>query len=366
MLSQLNTVTLTQSLELDCGRALDEFTIAYETYGKLNADKTNAILVCHALTGNSHASGKYHKDDEKFGWWDNMIGVGKPIDTNEYFVVCSNVLGSCYGTTGPSSINPATNQPYHLDFPVITVADMVNVQRYLMDYLTIDCWLSVLGGSLGGMQALYWATAYPDRVCSIIPLATTAQTSPQAIAFDWVGRESIMSDKQFNKGKYDKDQPPEKGLATARMLGHITYLSRQGMSRKFGRRLQESDDFGFDFNYDFAIESYLNYQGRQFVEHFDANSYLYITRAMDYFHLANEEELKKITANILLISFSSDWLFPPSESEELVALFQKIGIAMTYCEIETDEGHDAFLLKNDILERTISSFLNVEYSKVKK
>ena len=361
MISELKTVIFDEDLVLECGKTLEQFCVVYETYGKLSDKKDNAILVCHALTGGAHAAGKYSKDDKKSGWWDNLIGEEKPLDTNKYFVVCSNILGSCYGTTGPSSINPKTNKPYNLDFPVITVADMVNVQNYLMRYLELDCWLCVVGGSLGGMQALSWAISYPDKVRSVIPLATTAQTSPQAIAFDWVGRESIMSDENFNEGKYDKEAFPERGLAIARMLGHITYLGRQAMKQKFGRSLQETDSLSFDFKYNFAIESYLNYQGRQFVERFDANSYLYITRAMDYFNVNDEKLLAKIKANLLIISFSSDWLFPPSEAEELVAVLQKIGLPLSYCQIKTDDGHDAFLLDNPVLNKAISYFINAQY-----
>ena len=363
-----------EGLQLCCGSILKNIDVAFETYGKLNDDASNAVLVCHALTGSANAAGKHKEDDKKPGWWDTMIGPGKAFDTNEYFIVCSNILGSCNGTTGPASINPETDQPYNLDFPVITVSDMVNTQYRLMKHLKIDKWLSVAGGSLGGMQALQWAVTYPDCVHSVMPIATTSMLSPQSIAFDWVGREAIMSDNNFKDGKYTKDELPEKGLAISRMLAHITYLSETGMREKFGRRLQEMDEYNFDFTFNFQVESYLKYQGSQFVNRFDANSYLYITRAMDYFNLSNEfnaegdlaKVLERAKASFLIVSFSSDWLFPPYQSVEIVKALQKCRREVNYCEIQSDYGHDAFLLEDDVLGSIVRNFLGSQqefYSK---
>ena len=352
-------------LQLRCGKSLPELTVGYECYGELNEKKSNAILLCHALTGDAHAAGKYHEDDPKPGWWDTMIGPGKAFDTNQYYVVCSNILGSCYGTTGPSSINPETGQAYKLDFPMITISDMVNAQHELMKDLQIDKWLLVTGGSLGGMQALQWSVAYPDKVHACLPVATTASLSPQAIAFDWVGREAIRSDKDFNDGDY-QEKLPESGVSVARMLAHITYLSEESMNQKFGRELQESKDYNFEFNYDFKVESYLNYQGAQFVNRFDANSYLYITRAMDYFHLAEEGEgsldkaMDKTSCRFMIISFSSDWLFPPSQSMTVVKALQANKREVSYCEVQSDYGHDAFLLEVDSLGDLVRHFLHYQ------
>ena len=363
-----------EGLQLCCGSILKNIDVAYETYGTLNEDASNAVLICHALTGSANAAGKHNAEDKKPGWWDTMIGPGKAFDTNEYFIVCSNILGSCYGTTGPASINPETNEPYSLDFPVITVSDMVNTQYRLMKHLKVEKWLAVAGGSLGGMQALQWAVTYPDCVHSVMPIATTSMLSPQSIAFDWVGREAIMSDTNFKDGKYTKDALPEKGLAISRMLAHITYLSETGMREKFGRRLQEMDEYNFDFTFNFQVESYLKYQGSQFVNRFDANSYLYITRAMDYFNLSNEfnaegdlaKVLERAKASFLIVSFSSDWLFPPYQSVEIVKALQKCRREVNYCEIQSDYGHDAFLLEDDVLGNIVRNFLGSQqevYSK---
>ncbi|MCM8535620.1 MAG: homoserine O-acetyltransferase [Lentisphaeraceae bacterium] len=355
------------ALKLRCGSTLRNVSIEFETYGTLNEAKSNAILVCHALTGSAHAAGKHSEDDRKPGWWDSMIGPGKAFDTDKYFLVCSNILGSCYGTTGPTSINPDTNKPYNLDFPMITVADMVDTQHRLMQHLEITKWLSVAGGSLGGMQALQWAVTYPDAVHSVMPIATTPMLSPQSIAFDWVGREAVMSDSNFKNGEYTKDALPETGLSISRMLAHITYLSEAGMREKFGRRLQEMDEYNFEFTHNFQIESYLRYQGSQFVNRFDANAYLYITRAMDYFNLSMEDPegklenvLDKATASFLIISFSSDWLFPPYQSMEIVKALMKCRREVTYCEIESDYGHDAFLLEDDTLGDMVRNFLKTQ------
>src|SRR5438552_3947505 len=274
------------SIALDSGATLAPVDVAYETYGALNASKSNAILVLHAFSGDAHAAG-ISPETGKPGWWDNMIGPGKAFDTNRYFVICSNVLGGCRGTTGPASINPATNVPYAMSFPVITVGDMVRLQKMLVDWFGIPRLLTVSGGSMGGMQALEWAVAHPDRVVTAIPIATTARHSAQQIAFNEVGRQAVMADPDWNEGNYHGRQPPARGLAVARMVGHITYMSDESMREKFGRRLRGKEKFGFDFGVDFEVESYLRYRGNQFVSRFDANSYLYITKAEDYFDLTN-------------------------------------------------------------------------------
>ena len=351
------------TLTLRSGKVLPEVTVCYEAYGTLSEKKDNAILICHALTGDAHAAGKHSEDDKKPGWWDVLIGPGKAVDTNKYFVVCSSIIGSCYGSTGPESINPETGKIYGLDFPMITIADMVDAQKHLMDHLTIDKWLAVLGGSLGGMQALQWSVSYPDKLQACMPIATTAHLSPQGIAFDWVGREAILHDPNFKDGEYSKDALPEKGLSIARMLAHITYLSEESMNRKFGRGLQEMDTYNFEFSHNFQVESYLKYQGTQFVNRFDANSYLYITRAMDYFDLAAEGEgslakaMAKTKADFLIVSFTSDWLFPTSHSREIVEALQECRKPVTFCEIESDAGHDAFLLEFETLGGMVGNFL---------
>ena len=349
-------------LELDCGRVLAPVNIRYETYGELNSKKNNAVLILHALTGDAHVAGYHNKSDKKPGWWDDMVGPGKPFDTEKYFIVCTNVIGGCMGSTGPSSVNPATGNPYNLDFPFITIGDMVKAQKRLMEYLKIDKWLSIAGGSMGGMQALQWAVDYPDAVGSVMAIATTTRLSPQGIAFDWVGRQAIMSDPKWNNGEYG-DNVPEQGLAIARMVGHITYLSDESMDRKFGRRLQEKESNSFDFGMNFQVESYLEYQGQRFVERFDANSYLYISRAMDYFDLAEKAggDLNKVLENVespfLVVAFSSDWLFPSSHSEKLVKALRNNNTDVTYCNIQSVYGHDAFLLEIDELGKLVSGFL---------
>jgi len=347
-------------LQLDCGRSLPEVNISYETYGELDDSKSNAILVCHALTGNSHLAGRHSPDDSAVGWWNCMVGPGKPFDTDQYFIVCSNVIGGCMGSTGPCSINPDTGKPYRMDFPVITIADMTRGQKKLMEHLGIGKWLSVVGGSMGGMQALQWSVSYPESVGSVMAIATTSHLSPQAIAFDWVGRLAIMSDPAWNNGNYEDDLP-ESGLAIARMLGHITYLSDESMRRKFGRRLQEKENYSFDFSKDFQIESYLEHQGHQFVERFDANSYLYMTRAMDYFDLAPDGDLREAFAQsnspFLVVSFSSDWLFPPENSREIVKALRNNNIEVSYCEMESAYGHDAFLLETETLGGLMADYL---------
>lgn len=351
------------ALELDCGRKLRSVTIRYECAGKLAPEKDNAILILHALSGDAHVCGRHHPDDRKPGWWDEMVGPGRPIDTDEYFVVCSNVIGGCSGSTGPRSVNPETGRRYNLDFPVITIRDMVRAQKRLTEHLGIGRWLAALGGSMGGMQALEWAVTYPELIKCAIPIATTAQLSPQSIAFDWVGREAIKYDPKWQDGDYEPDKVPADGLATARMLAHITYLSDESMSRKFGRELQEKAAYGFDFQRDFAVESYLEYQGQRFVERFDANSYFYITRAMDYFDLAARaggdlaRALAPATAEFLVTSFSSDWLFPTAQSLSIVQALLKNRQRVSFCEIESGYGHDAFLLEIEVLGPMLRDFL---------
>lgn len=366
---------------LDSGERLGPIALAYESYGSLNADKSNAILACHALSGDAHAAGISEGDDgisaadtgfgagvqntrdhKKLGWWDNMIGPGKAFDTDRYFVVCSNILGGCRGSTGPSSINPATGRPYGLSFPVVTVADMVRAQKRLMEHLGIERLLAVAGGSLGGMQALQWAVAYPDAVRACIPIATSARLSAQGIAFDEVGRQAIMADQNWQGGDYYGRTSQLPGLAVARMLGHITYLSDEAMRQKFGRRLQNKERYGFDFSTDFEVESYLRHQGDSFVHRFDANSYLYITKAIDYFDLANGHgglgiAFRDVRARFLVISFSSDWLYPPYQSKEIVKALKVNGIDVSYCEIPSSYGHDAFLLEEAAQAPLIKGFL---------
>jgi homoserine O-acetyltransferase len=343
-----------ESLSLDCGATLAPVDVAYETYGKLNPARTNAILTLHALSGDAHAAGISHESG-KPGWWDNMIGPGKAFDTDKYFVICSNVLGGCRGTTGPSSIDPATGAPYAMSFPGITIADMVRLQKMLIDHLGIRRLLTVTGGSMGGMQALQWAVAYPEAVVSAIPIATTARHSAQQIAFDEVGRQAIMADPDWNQGNYYDRNPPARGLAVARMVGHITYMSDESMREKFGRRLRDKDKFGFDFSVDFEVESYLRYRGSQFVLRFDANSYLYITKALDYFDLAEgygslAEAFRDTQARFLAISFTSDWLYPSYQSLETVKALRGLNRDVAYCELASNYGHDAFLV--DVGEQT--------------
>lgn len=352
----------TEPLSLESGERLAPVELAYETYGRLNLERSNAILVLHALSGDAHVAGRRSATDDKPGWWDDMVGPGKGIDTEKYFVLCSNVIGGCQGSTGPASVNPATGRPYGLNFPVVTVADMVAAQKRLVDYLGIGKILAVVGGSMGGMQALQWTVAYPDRVRAAIPLATTPRLSPQSIALNEVGRQAIYADPNWNGGDYYGRRPPNAGLALARMIGHITYLSDESMHQKFGRRLQSGERYGYDFSTEFAVESYLQYHGLNFIRRFDANSYLYITKAMDYFDLANGhgslvKRFAGVTARFLVVSFTSDWLYPPYQSKELVRALKANGADVTYCEIQSSYGHDAFLLETDRLAGLISDFL---------
>ena len=351
-------------LPLDCGETLAPFSIAYQTYGTLNADKSNLVLVCHALTGDQHVA-NIHPVTGKPGWWDIMVGPGKPIDTNRFFVLCPNVIGGCMGSTGPSSTNPRTGRPYGLDFPVITIADMVRAQARLLDHLGIPDVLCVLGGSMGGMQVLEWAATYKDRMFSAVPIACAARHSSQNIAFHEVGRQAVMADPDWCQGRYlEQGTSPRKGLAVARMAAHITYLSDEALHTKFGRNLQDRDKITFGFDADFQVESYLRYQGLSFVDRFDANSYLYITRAMDYFDLAADHgdvlanAFQGTRTRFCLVSFTSDWLFPTDESREIVHALNAVAANVSFVELKTKGGHDSFLLYEPELFDTIRGFLN--------
>ena len=362
----LRVVEQEEPLSLDCGKTLGPIDVAFETYGQLNEAGDNAILICHALSGNAHVAGYNHPDDKKPGWWDGMVGPGKGIDTNRYFVICSNFLGGCSGTTGPCSMNAETGRPYGLDFPIITVADMVRVQKLLLDRLGIKHLLAVVGGSIGGMQVLQWSIAYPEMVDAAIPVATTTHLGAQSIAFDAVGRSAILSDVNFANGQYHNGEVPGQGLAIARMIGHITYLSEQGMRQKFGRELRSADKYSYDFNSEFSVETYLNHQGQSFVERFDANSYLYITKAADYFDIPRdygslEEAFAHVQSRFLVVSFSSDWLFTPQQSEAMVDALVANGKDVSFCNIASTYGHDAFLLEDGTLGGFISGFLSVTH-----
>jgi len=354
---------------LESGAKLGPITLAYETCGTLDEDKSNAILVLHALSGDSHVAGYYTPEDEKPGWWDNMVGPGKGIDTDKYFVVCSNILGSCMGSTGPCSINPRTVLPYGLDFPVVTIGDMVCAQKALIDHLGIKRLLAVVGGSIGGMQVLEWCVRYPESVIGAIPLATTTRHSALAIAFNEVARQAIMADPKWNDGNYYFGPKPNLGLAVARMIGHITYLSDESMRHKFGRRLQDKSDFSFNFDADFQVESYLRYQGKKFVERFDANAFLYITKAADYYDIRKQygsgstvQAFSRARAKFLVVSFTSDWLYPTYQSRAMVKAMKKNGLDVSFCEIEAEWGHDAFLLSSDRLGVLIRGFLDRVYN----
>jgi len=334
------------SLALDCGVTLAPVEVAYETWGELNAARSNAVLVLHAFSGNAHAG-------DEDGWWSNMIGPGLAFDTDKYFVICSNVIGGCRGSTGPGSVDPQTGCPFAMTFPAITIADMVRLQRQLIDHLKIDKLLCVSGGSMGAMQALQWIVSYPDSVVSAIPIAGTARHSAQQIAFNEVGRQAIMADPDWNQGNYYGGQPPARGLSVARMVGHITYMSDESMRQKFGRRLRDPKQF--------EVESYLRYRGSQFVDRFDANSYLYITRAMDYFDLSEGGSLgaafENVTARLLVISFTSDWLYPSYQSLEVVRALRSRNCDVAYCELPSNYGHDAFLVTVDEQSEIVRGFL---------
>ncbi len=351
---------------LQCGKALGPIDVAYETYGTLSDPQDNAVLICHALSGNAHVAGFSSAADRKPGWWDSMVGPGKPIDTDRYFVICSNVIGGCSGTTGPSEINPVTGKPYGLEFPLITIADMVDVQKLLMDRLGIRRLLSVIGGSMGGMQVLQWAISYPKMVESAIVIASTARLNAQSIAFDAVGRNAILGDANFNNGQYHDKDGPDRGLSIARMIGHITYLSEQSMHKKFGRQLRNAEEYRYDLVSEFAVETYLDHQGQTFVERFDANSYLYITKAMDYFDLPQEygtlhQAFADTEARFLVLSFTSDWLFTAGQSEEICNALTSQGKDVTYCNVRSPYGHDAFLLEPKTLGDLISGFLDTNH-----
>src|SRR5882724_8016084 len=337
-----------ESISLENGASLTPVCVAYQTYGALNAAKSNAILILHAFSGDAHAAG-ISAETGKPGWWDNMIGPGKAFDTEKYFIICSNVLGGCQGTTGPSSVNPQTGCPYALTFPVITIGDMVLLQTKLIDHLGIARLLAVAGGSMGGMQALEWAVSYPDRVAAAIPIAATARHSPQQIAFNEVGRQAIMADPDWNGGNYYSGRPPGRGLSVARMVGHITYMSDESMREKFGRRLRTPDQF--------EVESYLQYRGSKFVDRFDANSYIYITRAMDSFDLTQRGTrgslaslFETVRTRFLVMSFTSDWLYPSYQSQEIVSALRSRNCDVAYCNLESRYGHDAFLV--EVAEQT--------------
>jgi homoserine O-acetyltransferase len=352
-----------RAMKLDSGAALGPFTIAYQTYGALNRERSNAVLLCHALTGDQYAV-ETHPVTGKPGWWELMVGSGKPIDTDKYFVISANVLGGCMGTTGPRDVNPATGKTYGLDFPVITVGDMVRAQKLVIDHLGIEKLFCVTGGSMGAMQVLQWAAVYPRNVFAAVPVAGAARHSAQNIAFHEVGRQAIMADPEWCGGDYQaQGRNPARGLAVARMAAHITYLSETALHRKFGRNLQDRTQLTYGFDADFQVESYLRYQGSSFVDRFDANSYLYITRAMDYFDMAREfgsvaNAFRSTPVRFCLFSFTSDWLFPTSESRAIVHALNAVAANVSFVEIESDKGHDAFLLDEPEFFATMRGFLN--------
>jgi homoserine O-acetyltransferase len=350
-------------LRLDAGVDLTPFQIAYQTYGKLNPERTNAVLICHALTGDQHVA-NVHPVTDKPGWWETMVGPGRPIDTERYFIISPNVIGACMGSTGPASLNPATGKPWGLEFPVVTIRDMVRAQAMLLDHLGIESLFTVAGGSMGGMQVLQWAASYPDRVFSALPIAAATRHSAQNIAFHEVGRQAVMADPEWRGGRYFAEATnPRRGLAVARMGAHITYLSDAALHRKFGRRFQDRNNPTFSFDADFQVESYLRHQGITFVERFDANSYLYLTRAMDYFDLAADYDgilanaYKGTPTRFCVISFTSDWLFPTSDSRAIVHALNAGGARVSFAEIVTDKGHDAFLLDEPELLAIVRGFL---------
>ncbi|OGR25381.1 MAG: homoserine O-acetyltransferase [Desulfobacterales bacterium RIFOXYA12_FULL_46_15] len=351
-------------LKLESGADIGPVILAYETCGTLNSDKSNAVIVLHALSGDSHVAGYYDPKDAKPGWWDIMVGPGKGIDTDKYFVICSNIIGSCSGSTGPMSVSPETGREYGTHFPVITIGDMVEAQKALMDHLGIETLLSVIGGSVGGMQVLEWCARFPDRVRSAVPLATTSRHSALAIAFNEVARQAIMADPNWNEGHYYSGKKPDMGLAIARMIGHITYLSDESMRLKFGRKLQNRSALSFEFGAEFQVESYLQYQGKKFIERFDANSFLYITKAADYFDLARQygsgslvKAFSRCKAKFLVVSYTSDWLYPTYQSKEMVKAMKKNDLDVSFCEIDAQWGHDAFLLPNERLDHLMAGFL---------
>jgi homoserine O-acetyltransferase len=355
---------LDSPLRMDSGVSLAPLTIAYQTYGALNAAKSNALLICHALTGDQHVA-NVHPVTGRPGWWETMVGPGRPFDTDRFLVICPNVLGGCMGSTGPASINPETGEPYGLNFPIVTIADMVRAQALLVDHLGIDSLFCIIGGSMGGMQVLQWAASYPDRVFSALPIATATRHSSQNIAFHEVGRQAVMADPEWRGGRYlVEGTRPTKGLAVARMAAHITYLSEAALHRRFGRNLQDRSTRTFSFDADFQVESYLRHQGQIFVERFDPNSYLYMTRAMDYFDLAADyggslaNAFKDSRTRFCVVSFTSDWLFPTRDARAIVRALNVGGASVSFVEIETDRGHDAFLLDVPDLVDTTRGFID--------
>ena len=359
------------NFKLDSDYILNNFKIAFKSFGTLNKKKNNVILVCHALTGDQYVTG-YNPVTKREGWWSRMVGPDKPIDTNKFFVICSNVIGGCSGSTGPKEIDVNTNSPFGGKFPSITINDIVNAQNYLLESLSIKKLFAVIGGSMGAMQAIQWSLNYPDKIKNIIHIAGALKHSSQNIAFHEVGRQAIMNDNNWNKGSYNENgKRPETGLAVARMIAHITYLSENAMHRKFGRKLQSRDIISFGFDADFQVESYLRYQGRSFVERFDANSYLYLTRAMDYFDIVDKfskaiefPAISNQHINYLVVSFTSDWLFPTIENKEIVKKLNNFNRNVSFTEIETDKGHDSFLLDELELDFTINGFLESNYRKL--
>ena len=363
----IKKIIVTNPLKLDCGQTIKDFPIAYETYGELNKKKNNAILIFHALTGDQFVASD-NPITNKDGWWTTAVGPGKAIDTDKYFIICANVLGGCMGSFGPQDINKENDQPYGLKFPVITIKDMVKAQESILEHLKINKLLSVLGGSMGGMQLLQFCALYPDKAFSAIPIASTASHNAQQIALNELARQAIMSDPLWNKGNYYQDKKiPKNGLAVARMAAHITYMSDKGLQEKFGRKLQEKKDYEFTFDADFQIESYLRHQGKAFVERFDANSYLYISRAMDYFDLSKQfknglsEAFQNHNTKFLIISFSSDWLYPTKNSKEIVIALNASGANVAFAEIKTDKGHDSFLVDEPEFLKTVKGFLDSNF-----
>ena len=371
-IENIKQLIVKKPLKLDCGQTINDFPLAYETYGELNENKDNAILVFHALTGDQFASGN-NPITKREGWWDIAVGPSKAINTNDYFVICANVLGGCMGTFGPKELNKETNEPYGLSFPVITIKDMISAQEALLDYFNIDKLLCALGGSMGGMQLLQFCASFPDRTFSAIPIACSFSHSAQNIALNELARQAIMADPDWAKGNYLKNNNlPKNGLAVARMAGHISYLSESGLQEKFGRKLQEKADYEFSFDADFQVESYLRHQGYSFVDRFDANSYLYITRAMDYFDLSRQykegltQAFQGQKTKFLVISFSSDWLYPTKQSKDIVIALNASGANVAFAEIKTDKGHDSFLVKEPKFLTTIKGFIDSSYEVFKK
>ena len=366
----IKTLIVKKPLTLDCGRVISDFPIAYETYGKLNERKDNAILIFHALTGDQFVTGKNPVTD-KDGWWAYAVGSGKAINTDKYFLICANVIGGCMGSFGPSHIDPETKEAFGTKFPVITINDMVNAQVNLLDHFKINQLFSVIGGSMGGMQVLQFVSNFPDKAKTAIPIACTSSHSAQNIAFNELGRQSIMADSDWREGNYqNQNLNPGKGLSVARMAAHITYLSKKGLENKFGRKLQERDDLKFGFDADFQIESYLRHQGSVFVDRFDANSYLYITRAMDYFDLPRKfggnlsKAFEKTKTKFFIISFTSDWLYPTQENKDIVIALNSIGADVGFAEIESDKGHDSFLLDVPDFLNVLKNFVDKSYEEL--